>query len=113
MHELSMVESVIEIAEAEARRHDGACITKVKLRIGQFTGVVKEALEFAFEVARQGTMAAEAELEIEIVPLKKRCPLCHSIFDSTGDWDFVCERCDAPVEIISGREMQVEYIEIG
>jgi hydrogenase nickel incorporation protein HypA/HybF len=110
MHELAIIESVIELAEREARQHDAARITKIKLRIGEFTGVVAEALEFAFEVAREGTLADAAVLEIERVPLRKRCPACGKMDD--GGFAFFCADCRAPVEILSGREMQIEYVEL-
>lgn len=110
MHELSIAESILDIAAAEAANHDAPAVTAIKIRLGDFTGVVQEALEFAFEIARQGTIAATARLEIERVPLKTRCPEC----DMAGSTDFcfICERCGTPLEILSGREMQVEFIEV-
>lgn len=110
MHELAIIESVIELAEREARKHNAARITKIKLRIGEFTGVVAEALLFAFEAIRDGTLAGEAALEIERVPLRKRCPACGKISD--GGFEFFCADCRAPVEILSGREMQIDYLEL-
>ena len=41
----------------------------------------------AFEVARQAMLAGEAELEIELVALRKRCPACDKI---SGGFDFFC-----------------------
>jgi hydrogenase nickel incorporation protein HypA/HybF len=73
---------------------------------------VREALEFGFEIARQGTPAEAAALEIEIVPLKTRCPQCGLTDHPVDDFGFVCAACGSPVEIISGREMQVEYLEL-
>ncbi|MBZ5594618.1 MAG: hydrogenase maturation nickel metallochaperone HypA [Acidobacteriia bacterium] len=110
MHELSIAESILDIAAAEAATHHAAAVTTIKVRLGNFTGVVREALEFAFEIARQGTVAASATLEIESVPLRTRCPSC----DMTGssDFCFICERCGTPLDILSGREMQVESIEL-
>ena len=40
----------------------------IRLRIGALSGVVPEALEFAFEALRPGTLAEKAELAIESVP---------------------------------------------
>jgi hydrogenase nickel incorporation protein HypA/HybF len=112
MHELAMTESIIELVEAEARKHGSDRVNKVKLRIGQFTGVVKEALEFSFDIIKHGTLAEHAELQIEIVPLRKRCEPCDKLFDSNGDLDFFCPDCARPVEIVSGRELQIEYIDL-
>ncbi len=112
MHELAITQGILEIAEREAVRHNSSRITRVKLQIGEFTGVVKEALEFSFDVVKQGTLAADAQLEIEVIKLRKRCPGCDEVFASTDLFDFFCPLCSAPAEIVSGREMQIEYIDL-
>jgi hydrogenase nickel insertion protein HypA len=65
MHELSIAKGIIEIAEAKAREENSRCIQTIKVRLGEFTTVVREALEFAFEVACLETLAKNARLEIE------------------------------------------------
>jgi len=74
--------------------------------------VVHEALEFAFEIAKRGTLAERAALEIEGVPLKMRCPQCGLAGRPIDDFCLLCAACGSPVEIISGREMQLEYLEL-
>jgi hydrogenase nickel incorporation protein HypA/HybF len=112
LHELSIAESILDIATAEAVKHDASAVTAIKLRLGEFTGVVREALEFAFEIARQGTVAQRAVLEIEHVPLETRCPGCGLTARPGEDFCLACERCGKQVEILSGREMQVEYVDL-
>jgi len=112
MHELSLAQSIVEMAEAEAKRHNGAAVKRVKLRLGEFTSVVREALEFGFEIARQGTAAETAVLEIECVPLKTKCPQCGTIGRPVEDFCLICAQCSSPVDIVSGREMQVEYVDL-
>lgn len=113
MHELSLAQDILEIGEAEARRHGAQRITRVKILLGEFAGVVRDALEFSFEVARAGTLAEGAVLEIETVPLQTKCPRCGSVErQPPGDFNLVCGACAVPVEILSGREMRVEYVEI-
>jgi len=112
MHELSLVTSIIEISEAKAREHRAASIRTIKLRLGEFASVVRDALLFSFEVARRGTLAEHATLEIEDVPLVTRCRSCGSAARQTDDICLVCPGCGLPLEIISGEELQVEYIEL-
>jgi hydrogenase nickel incorporation protein HypA/HybF len=112
MHELSLAQSIIEIAAAAAKQHNAAAIRTVKLRLGEFTGVVRDALEFGFEIARRGTTAETAVLEIEGVPLKTLCPQCGTIGRPNGDFCLICEECASPLEIVSGREMEVEYVDL-
>lgn len=112
MHELAITQGILEIAEREAAKHNSVRINRIKLQIGEFTSIVKEALEFSFEVIKEGTLAEHAQLEIEVVKLRKRCPSCDEIFESNDLFDFFCPRCNAPAQIISGREMQIEYIDL-
>jgi hydrogenase nickel incorporation protein HypA/HybF len=60
MHELSIAESIIQIAEARARDLNSASIQLIKVRLGEFTTIAREALDFAFDIARRGTLAERA-----------------------------------------------------
>jgi hydrogenase nickel incorporation protein HypA/HybF len=112
MHEMAIAQSVFDIAFSEAEKHAAAKIKKIKLSIGEFSGVVKDALDFAFEVLKPGTPAADAEIEIEIVELRAECENCGSIRCSLSDLKLTCPQCASPLVINSGREMRVEYIDL-
>ena len=112
MHELALAQSIIEIGENEARKHGDARILKIKLLLGELTGVVREALEFSFEAARFGTSAERATLEIELVPLRARCLKCGPVLEPQRDFCLLCPGCGDAVVIVSGREMQVEYVDL-
>jgi hydrogenase nickel incorporation protein HypA/HybF len=109
MHEIGIAESLIEIAEAKAR---GARIQVIALRLGEFTTVVREALEFAFEIARQGTLAHSARLDIEVVPTIVQCLVCAGEARPVCGGLLRCEHCGFPLKIVSGEELQIDYIEI-
>lgn len=112
MHEMALAGSILEIGEMEARKRGATVISKIKLRLGEFAGVVREALEFAFDVLKPGTLAEKAEFEIENVPLRTLCPQCGEASGAKQDFCLLCPQCETPVEILAGREMQVEYIDL-
>lgn len=112
MHELSIAQSILEIAENTARKNNSKAVKKIKVQIGEFSGVVKEALEFSFDIAKVGTIAEKAELEIEIVKFKSICNSCGFVLETMDDFNLFCPKCSEPMNIISGREMKIEYIEI-
>ena len=60
MHEVGIVQSILEVAAQQTRAADATCIHVIRLRIGRLTGVVPEAIEHAFTVLRAGTPAAGA-----------------------------------------------------
>ena len=112
MHEISIAQNIIEIAEAKAREQNAGRIQVIRIRLGEFTTVVREALEFAFEVARRKTLAESAQLEIETVPMTVRCVTCGTVKDPVREVCLLCPQCGLPLEIVSGEELQVEYIEV-
>jgi hydrogenase nickel incorporation protein HypA/HybF len=112
MHELSIAESIIELSLEKAREQNACSIQKVKVRLGEFTTIAREALEFAFEVARKGTLAANAQLEIEIVPMVTRCVSCGPVKDFAREVRLICTRCGLPLEVVAGAELQLEYVDL-
>lgn len=112
MHEVSIADSCLKLAFERARDAGGKSITRLTLRIGRLSGVVPEALSFAFECLTEGTMAQGAAVDIEDVPVVARCPECVREFEPT-DMVFACPDCGRPSpEIIHGREMQLVSMEI-
>lgn len=112
MHEISIAESILEIAERQARSQNARSIQLIKLRLGEFTTIVREALEFAFEIARQGTLAEQAVLEIETVSILVHCAVCDKATQPVAGICLICTVCGFPMEILSGEELQIEYIEV-
>ncbi len=112
MHELSIAESILSIVEDYAQRNDVSRVLSVRLRIGEMSGVVPDALAFCFEICAKRTIAEGASLEIERVPLSARCRACNATFNVEG-YCFLCPDCGSTeVEIISGRELQVTEMEV-
>lgn len=114
MHEVGLARQVLDIAEAAAKEQGAQSITKVGLRIGAMAGVVPDALSFAFEVARQGSMAEQAVLEVEYLPLVCYCESCQAVFEVEDRFGIaLCPSCDEPsAEIRQGTEFTVSYLEV-
>jgi hydrogenase nickel incorporation protein HypA/HybF len=112
VHELSLVASVFEVLEEKAREHGAARVTAVVLKVGAMSGAVPDLLESAFETFKKGTIAETARLEIVVVPVRLRCPDCGGEA-VRADTDFSCAGCASRrVEIVEGRELVVERIEL-
>lgn len=109
---MAIAQSVFDIAFGEARKQPSGKIRKIKISIGEFSGVVKDALDFAFEVLKPGTLAADAEIEIEVVKLTAVCEQCGETECSISDLRLSCFDCGRTLQITAGREMKVDYIDI-
>lgn len=112
MHELSIIANLFEILEEKAKENKAKKITLVKLQVGALSGVVPEFLKTAFDIYKKDTLADEAELEIEKVPLKIQCQKCRreAIKD---DFVFICDKCGSrELKTLSGTELLLEKIEM-
>src|SRR5207248_1799499 len=71
----SIALAILDLAAEEAGRRGGRVVA-VHLRLGPLSGVVKEALLSAYDLAREGTDCAAAALVVEEVPVVAWCPAC-------------------------------------
>ena len=111
MHELSIAQSLIELACDAAARERAERVSKLIVRIGRLSGVVKEALLFSFGIAAEGTPCDGAELEIEEIGVTIACPACREIRPLADALDWRCPDCGTPTsEIVTGRELDLAAI---
>ncbi len=113
MHELSIALSILDIAAEERERCGGGRVAAIHLRLGPLSGVVKEALLSAYELAREGSDMATAELLIEDMPLVGYCPACAGPRTLESPQLLCCPTCGtATPEIVGGRELEVRALEV-
>ena len=113
MHELSIALRIVELAEAEAARRGGANVLAVHLRLGPLAGVVKEALESSYELAREQSGVPASRLVIEEVPVVVYCARCRAQRTLTSVQLFACPECNTPTaEVVHGRELEVVALEL-
>ncbi|VBB43866.1 putative hydrogenase nickel incorporation protein HypA 2 [uncultured Desulfatiglans sp.] len=112
MHEMSIAQGLIDILHEEMSKYRAERLRRVKVRIGELSGVVPEALSFCFNVIVEGTELDGARLELERVPLEGRCRACGACF-RIRNYAFQCPECgDASIEIVSGRELSIVEMEV-
>jgi hydrogenase nickel incorporation protein HypA/HybF len=113
MHELSIALSLLDVAAEEAGRHGAVRVVGVHLKLGPYSGVVKEALLSAFELAREGSSLETARLIIEDAPVTAHCPACRATREVVSVQQLCCSACGAPTpEVVGGRELEVVALEI-
>lgn len=113
MHELSIALCILDAVAEEAARRGDVRIGAVHVKVGPLSGVIKEALGPAFDLAREGSDFPECRLEIQEVPIVIRCHLCQADRVVPSVQQMQCPVCQSPPgEIISGREMDIVAMEI-
>jgi hydrogenase nickel incorporation protein HypA/HybF len=109
MHELSIAESIVRIAETHA---DGRRVTAVEVRVGALRQVVPSALEFAFELVACGTPVEGATLELQEVAAEVSCRACGALTEVDG-FPFACRACGGlDIDVVCGEELLVESLEL-
>jgi len=113
MHELSIAVSLVEAACEKAAELGGVRVEALNVRLGALSGVVREALEFSFDLAAEGTAIAGARLVVEEVPVTVRCPRCAAERRLPSIQHFHCPVCGTPTpEVVGGRELELASLEV-
>lgn len=117
MHELSVVADLFTIIEEQAHQSGAKRVTKVRVLIGELSGVVPELFRTAFHSYKKGTIADKARLEIKVTRIKFKCHGCGKEIKtkdiSSPDFSYACPFCGSKeVELISGRDLYLEKLEI-
>jgi hydrogenase nickel incorporation protein HypA/HybF len=111
MHELAVAQSMMELVLEKAAHNGASQIKRIDLIVGNLSGVVPDALLFAFDALKNGTIAAGAELAVEETKAMAHCNACGADFEA-GQYDFFCQKCGEPVTLKGGDELFVKSIEI-
>jgi hydrogenase nickel incorporation protein HypA/HybF len=113
MHELSIVLSIIDEIDEQSEARDLHDIEVVHLKVGVFSGVDRDALLFAWELACEGTRLEGSRLDIETVPLVIHCAACREDRSPPSLYQLCCPECNTPSEtIVTGRELEVVSLEV-
>jgi hydrogenase nickel incorporation protein HypA/HybF len=112
MHEQSIVESLLDLVLEKAHEAKAEKVLRIYLVVGELSGVEKNAVEFYFGFLGQNTIADKAELFFMNVPAELRCKNCGNVF-AFENRKLNCPSCSKnKVEIISGRELYLDSIEV-
>jgi hydrogenase nickel incorporation protein HypA/HybF len=113
MHELSVALSLLEEVDAAARRENATNVASVRLRIGRLSGGARDALLFAWDLARVDSVASNAELHIEDVDVAVYCPNCKCERAPLCGAGFTCGTCGTLTStIVRGRELELVAMEV-
>jgi len=112
MHELAICQSLLREVERVAAEHGAVAVSGIVIAIGPLAGVEAPLLARAFSVARAGTIAENASLEVEITPIMVQCGACGAETAVAAN-ALLCGECGAwRVELKSGDELVLKRVEL-
>jgi hydrogenase nickel incorporation protein HypA/HybF len=115
MHELPVTERILALALKYASGQNVTRIVRIHLRINGLSDLEGEWLQNYFDYVSKNTIAENARLVIEQMPIVARCGSCEYTFEVAQEQlnDFCCPKCQAGhCTLISQREYFVENMEV-
>ena len=108
MHEISLLENILDILENHAKAQEFNQVKKISLKIGKLSCVEPDALRFGFDVVMKNTLAENAELEIIQTDGVGVCQRCGQTVRLETLHD-PCSACGSPGVIVTqGNEMKIK-----
>ncbi len=113
MHEASIILNVLDLARESCEKEGYSKIDSITLKIGKASGIMLDALYFAFDAAKAETNASHAMLEVIDVPVGGHCNTCTREFTVNKKYVFSCPLCGSDsFKITSGRELDIVELEV-
>ncbi len=112
MHEYSITQQIVKIAEENALSHGATRIERISLVVGELSGFIGDSIHMYFDILAKDTLAEGAQLDITYIKPQLKCTKCKSFFYRSR-FSFECPDCGgmgAPTEI--GKEFYVKDIDI-
>jgi hydrogenase nickel incorporation protein HypA/HybF len=108
MHEVGLCEGVVAAVE---RRAGERPVARVGVQVGALLQVVPEAFQQSFELVAAGGVAAGAQTELTVVPVRGRCRGCGCRFTAVEAVP-ACPECGSvALDTTGGDELVLEWIE--
>jgi len=113
MHEVSIALSLLDIAKGYCEKEGYKGVESIGVKIGKASGVMSEALLFAFDAVKIGTIAEKAHLIIDEIPVSGFCNTCNKNFTVDEPYVVCCPECgDSSFQLETGRELDIYEMEV-
>ena len=116
MHELAIVNQILDVTLQYAQKNHATSVKKVSLAIGELHDLIPEWVIKYFRYASRSTIAKDAEVDVERMPIICRCDRCSELFVyhlRTPERQDCCPICDhKQFSKLSGSELMIKSIEI-
>jgi len=112
MHELAICQSLMDQVESIAAERKAQSVTSIVVAMGPLSGVEAQLLKNAYPIASAGTVAENAELVIEYLPVRVQCTQCGSESEASPN-KLICKQCgDWRTTLVSGDELMLMSVEL-
>ncbi|HNT55833.1 MAG TPA: hydrogenase maturation nickel metallochaperone HypA [Anaerolineaceae bacterium] len=112
MHELSVTESILNIASRHAEQAEARVVTDIHIVVGKLSSIVDDSVQFYWDLISEGTICAGAKLHFQRVPARLACQDCGTEFQLEAEL-IPCPHCGSVhIKVLTGEEFWLDSIEI-
>lgn len=112
MHELAICQGLVDEVARVARAQGADEVQAVTVAVGVLAGVEPGLLERAFTIARAGTVAARARLDLQSLPARVACSECGAEAEVAPN-RLLCPGCGGwQVRVVGGDELLLTRVEL-
>jgi hydrogenase nickel incorporation protein HypA/HybF len=116
MHELPVIESILNIVLKHAAINQARQIMSITLQVGAMSDLEDEWMQRYFDQLSRGTTAESAVLKISRIPVVVSCQSCAHEFEVSlhNRDEIACPECgsDKGFTLLSGREYYIKEMEV-
>jgi hydrogenase nickel incorporation protein HypA/HybF len=113
MHEVSIAQNLLDIVSRQCIEKGFTEIESINIRVGRASGILPDALLFAFNAIKPDSIARNAKLSIAEVPVTGHCSDCEDTFISEQEYIFCCPICEGTSFVVTnGRELDIVDMEV-
>jgi len=109
---MSVAQNIIEIVRDHVSQDEEKKVIKIRLKVGELSGIVPDSLLFCFDILKNGSALKNVSVEIERVPITALCRSCNKT--SRLEYGvFFCLNCHgSDIELLTGKELNIVDIEL-
>lgn len=112
MHELSVTESILNIALKHAQAAGADRVTDIYVVIGQLSSIVDDSVQFYWDMISEGSICQGAALHFERIPARLSCLECGGEYTIPEEMR-PCPNCGSfLIKVISGEEFYLDSIAV-
>lgn len=113
---MSLVRPILDYVLQQAESCGALAVRSVHLTIGDAHDVVEELIPDLFRHLARGTVAQNAEVVIERMPITARCNVCNEVFSLNiyrkETWRCPCCGAERNYHMETGREFSIDSISV-
>lgn len=111
MHELYLAESILNIVQEYASKHQFKKVNSILLSFGRLSCIEAKSLQFAFEVQGRETPAQNAALQFKILPSVIHCFSCCRDLELLT-YEGTCPLCKSTEVMLVGGTEELKILEM-